>query len=195
MQTQYFHGDIDPKQLAGTLLVNFNRGNLRAQQFGDDQKIAVQITSRSQPTSGGQTALTVSIIKIEDGVAIQIGKQAWLGIAASLGTTALSAWRNPWSLLSRLDDVAQDLEYLQLTERVWEVIQSEMRSSKATFELSDRLRRLVCSYCQVANAVGDPYCIACGAPLGPSQPRTCKNCGFVIKTGETQCSNCGKPVD
>lgn len=194
MQTKYFHGEIDPKQLANTLLVNFNRGNLRAQQFGDDRKIAVQIATRNQPTSGGQTALTVSIKKVEDGVAIQIGKQAWFGIAASLGKTALSAWRNPWNLLSRLDDVAQDLEYLQLTEQVWEIIQSEMRANKASFELSDRLRRLVCSYCQVANNVGEPSCIACGAPLGPSQPRPCKNCGFVNNTYDALCSNCNKPI-
>lgn len=194
METQFFHGEITPGQIANALLVHFNRGNLRAQQFGDDRKVAVQISSRSQPTSGGQTALTVSVSEIEDGVAIQIGKQAWLGVAASLGMTALSAWRNPWSLLSRLDDVAQDLEYLQLTEQVWDVIQSELQANNASFELSDRLRRLVCSYCQVANVVGEPNCIACGAPLGPSQPRTCRNCGFVVKPGEGKCANCGETI-
>lgn len=191
MQPRYFHGAIEPGQVANALLVHFNRGNLRAQQFGDNQRTAVQITSRDRPNAGGQTALTVSIHKIEDGVEIQIGKQAWLGIAASLGMTALSAWRNPWSLLSRFDDIAQDIEYLQLSERVWEVIQNEVRSANASFELSDRLRRIICSYCQVANPVGESSCIACGAPLGPSQPSTCKNCGFVIKAGETVCPNCG----
>lgn len=195
MHTRFFHGDIEPKQLANALLAHFNRGNLRAQQFGDAEKIAVQISSRSQPTSGGYTALTISITKIEDGVAIQIGKQAWLGVAASLGMTALAAWRNPWSILSRLDDVAQDLEYIQLTERVWEVIQSEIHASNASYELSERLRRIVCSYCQVANPVGESNCIACGAPLGPDQPKVCMNCGFVIKAGEVVCSNCGQPVD
>jgi len=195
MNTRFFHGDIEPRQLANMLLGHFNRGNLRAQQFGDAEKIAVQISSRSQPTSGGQTAVTITINKIEDGVAILIGKQAWLGVAASLGMTALAAWRNPWSLLSRLDDVAQDLEHLQLTERVWEVIQSELLASNASYELSERLRRIVCSYCQVANPVGEANCIACGAPLGLGQPITCKNCGFVVKTGEAICPNCGQSVN
>jgi hypothetical protein len=131
---------------------------------------------------------------VEDGIAVQLGKQTWLGVAASLGVTALSAFRNPFSLLGRLDDLAQDIENLQLTDEVWDVIENVARMRGATFELSERFRRLKCEYCNTANPIGEPSCIACGAPLGDSQPNTCKNCGFVVKRTESNCPNCGNPL-
>jgi DNA-directed RNA polymerase subunit RPC12/RpoP len=96
-------------------------------------------------------------------------------------------------VIARLDDIAQDVTSLSLAEQVWEEIENVARSSGANFELSERLRRLVCAYCSTANPVGEPGCIACGAPLGPSQPQTCKKCGFVVKTEEKRCPQCGEP--
>ena len=191
MEQRIFHGNLTPKALASALQGEFNRGNLRAQQIGSAQKIMVQIATRDQPLAGGQTALTVNIEALEDGVAVSLGRQAWLGVAASLGKTALSAWRNPWRILERLDDLAQDIENLQLTEKVWQTIESTARNLGASYELSERLRRMVCEYCLVANPVGEPSCLACGAPLGKVQPDTCRNCGFVLKLGEITCPNCG----
>ena len=121
----------------------------------------------------------------------EIGQQAWFGVAASLGTTALSALRNPFALLGRLDDLAQDIENLTLSDRVWQVIASSAQARGASKKLSERLRRMECEYCGTANPVGEPSCIACGAPLGKVQPGTCPNCGFVVKAGEKQCPNCG----
>jgi RNase P subunit RPR2 len=195
MEPRIFHGNITPQDIASYLLAQFNRGNYRAQQLGSGEKIIVQIATRASPASGGETALTVNMQAVEDGVATQIGKQAWLGVAASLGMTALTAWRNPFALLSRLDDLAQDIENLQLSEQVWENIESVARAAKVSYELSDRLRRMVCEYCNTANPVGEPNCIACGAPLGNVQPRTCANCGFVVKISESVCPNCGQKLD
>jgi len=195
MEPRIFHGNITPQDIASYLLAQFNRGNYRAQQLGEGEKLVVQIATRESPVSGGETALTVNLQSVEDGVTVQIGKQAWLGVAASLGMTALTAWRNPLALLSRLDDLAQDIENLQLSEQVWENIESVARAANVTFELSDRLRRIVCEYCNTANPVGEPNCIACGAPLGSVQPRTCKNCGFVVKTTEPVCPNCGQKLE
>lgn len=195
MEQRIFHGNLTPKALANALQGEFNRGDLRTQQIGTPQKIMVQIATRDQPLAGGQTALTVSIESVEDGVAVSVGQQAWLGVAASLGKTALSAWRNPWHLLERLDDLAQDIENLQLSEKVWQTIETTTRNLGATHELSDRLRRMVCEYCLVANPVGEANCLACGAPLGMVQPDTCRNCGFVIKMGESICPNCGSRID
>lgn len=194
MQPRIFHGDLAPVDIARALIAEFNHGNLQAHQIGSDDKIAVQIASDQQPVSGGQTALTVSLQKVEDGVSVLIGKQAWLGVAASLGWTALTAWRNPWTLLNHLDDLAQDIENLQLSEQVWEVIENQARAAGASFELSERLKRMVCLYCNTANPVGESNCIACGAPLGDVQPHTCPNCGFIIKTNESTCPNCGKKI-
>lgn len=194
MEQRIFHGTLAPHDIAHALIARFNRGNLRAQQLGDDQQVVVQIATRQGANSGGQTATTVSIQSVEDGVAVGIGKQTWLGVAASLGATALAAVRNPFNLLGRLDDLAQDIESLQINQQIWETIVDVAQGANASYELSERLRRMVCDYCNTANPVGEPNCIACGAPLGSAQPRTCPNCGFVIKTGEGICPNCRRPM-
>ena len=189
-----FHGNLSSDEIARTLTANFNKQNLRAQQFGSGNHVVVQISTREKSRSGGDTALSIDIRQVEDGIAVQLGQQSWLGVAASLGQTVLWAWRNPWSLIGRLDDIAQDIEYIQLADQVWEFIEDTAYSAGASFELSERLRRLECSYCHTANPVGEPRCIACGAPLGEQQPGTCNNCGFVIKKGELSCPNCGQKL-
>lgn len=194
MEQRIFHGDITPHEIGRALIARFNRGNLMARQYGERDKVIVQVASHQFASSGGQTALTVNLEKVEDGVAIQIGKQAWLGVFASLGTTILSVWRSPFNLLNRLDDVAQDIENIQLTTDIWATIEEVARIKGANFELSERLRRLTCEYCYTANPVGEPNCISCGAPLGLVQPTTCKNCGYVVRTKEVICPNCGKSL-
>jgi len=191
MDQRIYHGKISPEDFARSLMAHFNRGNLRVQQIGGGSELAVQIASRIGAESGGQTALGINIQHVEDGVSVQVGKQAWFGVAASLGMTALAAMRNPLSLLSRIDDLAQDIEYVQLTDEVWRVIDQTARSMKAGHELSERLRRLVCDYCDTPNPVGEPSCIACGAPLGSVQPNACPNCGFVVTHKTGRCPNCG----
>lgn len=191
MEQQIFHGDLNPADVAQALLGEFNRGNLRAQTLGQSNNLAVQIGTRPGAGSGGQTALTVTIQRAPDGVMVQIGQQEWLGVAASLGWTAFTVLRNPLNLFGRLDDLAQDVENLQLTERVWQVIEQTVRAAGASHQLSERLQRVTCEYCGTANPVGEGSCVACGAPLGRSQPSSCPNCGFVIKPGDLNCPNCG----
>jgi RNase P subunit RPR2 len=191
MEPRIFHGKLTPNEVVRALMAQFNRGNLRATQYGQGQAMVVQIATRDRPASGGQTALTVQIQKVEDGVSVQIGEQGLWGVAASLGQTALSTLLNPWNLLGRLDDLAQDVENLQLSEKVWATVEDVARTAGASFELSERLRRMVCEYCNAANPVGEAVCVACGAPLGNVQPTTCKQCGFVFRPGEKFCANCG----
>ena len=191
MEQRTYHGPITPADFARALIAEFNRGNIRAQQIGDDQEILVQIASSVAPVSGGQTAITVHLSPIEDGVMVSLGQQEWMGVAASLGTTALMALRNPLSLLGRLDDLAQDISALQLSTRIWTTIEDTAREQGASFEISERLRRLTCAYCLTANPVGAPSCLACGAPLGPAQPVTCLKCGFVSDAGSRFCPQCG----
>lgn len=140
--------------------------------------------------SGGQTALTIGIRKVEDGVMIELGNQAWFGVAASLGHTALSALRNPFSLLGRLDDLAQDFENLQLSENVWRAIDRCVTAYGASYALSERLSRIICEYCGTANPLGEGSCIACGAPLGEAHPTSCPHCGFAVTVEEIYCPNC-----
>lgn len=191
METRIFHGELTPHDIAQSLLAQFHRTPYRVQQIGDSERIVVQIATQAMPASGGQTAITVTMEKVADGVAVQLGSQSWVGIAASLGKTAMIAWRNPFGLLSRLDDLAQDIENLGISEQIWDVIEKSALAAGASFELSSRLKRIECAYCHVANPVGEPSCLACGAPLGAEQPRTCSNCGFVLKSEELICPNCG----
>jgi hypothetical protein len=194
MEQRIYHGNLTIEDISETLLAHFNHGNLRAQQLGDQDRLIVQIGTRPGAMAGGDTTVSVILQKVEDGVSVQLGQQAWLGIAASLGTTALAAMRNPFNLLGRLDDLAQDISNLQINEQVWQAIDDVARAAGASQELSNRLRRAVCPYCRTANPVGGASCIACGAPLGDVQPRTCPNCGFVIKPNEAVCPNCKRLV-
>ncbi|WKZ34307.1 MAG: zinc ribbon domain-containing protein [Anaerolineales bacterium] len=190
MERKIFHGNIKPVDIAQALLGEFNRGNLRAQTLGQSEKMVVQVGTRPDAMSGGQTAMTVTIQKLDDGVIVELGQQAWLGVAASLGVSALSALKNPFSLLGRLDDIAQDIENLTLSERIWQVIAKTARAANASTDLSEKLRRLTCEYCHAANPVGEPSCVACGAPLGKVQPNTCGYCGYVVKITDKSCPNC-----
>ena len=194
MDRRIFHGNIEPNDIAQALVAEFSRGNMHAQIVGNAAKMAVQISTRQGAQSGGQTALTITIQDTDDGIMVDIGQQAWLGVAASLGQTAISALRNPFSLLGRLDDLAQDIENMQLSDRVWQLVDRTIATVGASYKLSDRLRRVTCDYCQTANPVGEGSCIACGAPLGNAHPTSCSNCGFAVSQAETVCPNCHKSL-
>jgi hypothetical protein len=194
MDQRVYHGNIKPEDIARSLTGHFNRGNLHVQAVGNNPSMVVQIATAAQPASGGQTALSITVQSIEDGVSVQVGQQAWLGVAANLGISAFAAFRNPFALLSRLDDIAQDIEYIQLSDEVWKVIDDTARTLAATHQLSERLLRIECEYCGTANPVGEAQCIACGAPLGSAQPITCGKCGYVLVHGEKNCPNCGAAI-
>ncbi len=194
MNRRFFHGRLTPVDVAQSLLAEFNRANLGAQTFGTSEKMFVQIGTRPGAPSGGQTALTVAIEGAPDGVMIEMGQQAWMGTAASLGWSALTALKNPLSLLGRIDDIAQDLENLQLSENIWKAVERAAQAAGASHELSERFKRVACDYCGAATPMGEATCLACGAPLGKSQPTSCRHCGFVILRGENTCPNCGKQI-
>jgi len=175
-------------------MAEFNQGNMQTQLLGDNKNFTVQIASSQWARSGGRTALTVNIQQIEDGVMVEIGQQEWLGMAASLGTTLISAVLNPINLLGRLDDIAQDITNLQLNEKIWQLVENVTRAAGASQELSERLTRITCEFCGAANPVGEATCVACGAPLGKDQPKACLKCGYVLEHEENFCPNCGQAI-
>lgn len=191
MPQRIYHGNLSNEDLARAIIGHFGHGNLHVQKYGDGETIIVQIATSPYAVSGGKTALSVQLQNVTDGVSVEMSKQTWLGIAASLGTSAIAALHNPLNLLSRLDDIAQDIEYVQLVENVWQVIDSSARALGSGFELSARLSRYICDYCNTPNPPGEPSCIACGAPLGNIQPRVCKKCGYATVLNELRCKNCG----
>jgi hypothetical protein len=191
MDTRTYHGDIEPADMAAALVATFDQGNWRCQTIRQGDKVMVQIATHQHARSGGKAAMTVTIQKVEDGVTVGLGTHEWLGVAASLGQTALSTLLNPWNILSRLDDIAQDITSLTLADRVWEAVEKCARVSGAAKTISERLQTLTCPYCHTANKVADPNCVGCGAPLGPVQPVGCPRCGNVMPASSKFCSNCG----
>jgi hypothetical protein len=194
MDRRIYHGNILPIDIAHALMAEFNRSNLHAQTISQHDKVAVQIATRMGAMSGGQTALTVSLQRVEDGVMVEMGRQEWLGVAASLGQTAWSALRNPLSLLGRLDDLAQDIESIQLADNVWKAIDRAVASKGASYALTERLTRLTCEYCGAANPLGEASCLSCGAPMGDIHPSSCPHCGFAITPEESVCPNCRRTL-
>jgi hypothetical protein len=188
--TRVYHGNIRAVDIARTLKGEFHRGNYVVQTYGKPEKIVLQIATKQHLQSGGQTALTVNLNDTEDGVIVSVQKQKWLGIAASIGQSAIATVMNPWNLLSRIDDIAQDIESITLVDDIWDIVEKRVRIAGAGMQLSDKLRRVTCHYCGSAIRTGEPNCVACGAPLGEVQPVTCKNCGFVASPGDHHCPNC-----
>jgi hypothetical protein len=185
-----YHGEITPEAIASALSAEFNRANLTTKVFRGGKKLTVQISTPRVRSSGGPTAISVQLIPVEDGVQVRLSEQKLIGVAASLGQSALMALLRPTSLLHRLDDIAQDVTSLQLEQQIWEILDQTAEAHGASHEISERLRRLSCAYCQSANPVGEANCVACGAPLGLVQPKACTNCGYVVSAGDSQCPEC-----
>jgi hypothetical protein len=194
MQQRIFHGNLTPEDFAQALVANFNRGNMEVQQISNNDKVTVQIASSRFSSAGGRTALSVILQPVADGVSVTLGEQSWLGIAGNMGATILSVLHNPFSLINRLDDIAQDAENIQLVDEVWKVIGDTARSLGSGYQLSENLKRYICEYCNTANPPGEPRCIACGAPMGDVQPQVCPNCGYILKPAESICPNCGNRI-
>ena len=194
MDQRTFHGELTAKDLANALIAKFNQGAMRAQQRGRGKNVVVQIGTSRARRSGGATATTVYLSEVEDGVHVRVGEQQWLGLAASFGKTALMTLLRPSSLISRLDDVAQDISSLTLADRIMDTLKDTAATYGASYKITQRLRRLTCPYCATANPVGDPSCVACGGPLGYRQPIACDNCGFVSEAGTSICINCGEAL-
>ena len=195
MTTKIYHGKITAENLAKAIATRFNTNDLVTRYTSNEDQYHLQIASRRDAQSGGKTSIGLVLQQLGDGVAVKIGKQDWLGIAASLGLSALSFRLNPFNLLGRLDDIAQDIENLSLDDRLWEMIDDVATTMGASQQLSERLRRMACEYCDTANPVGQPRCIACGAPLGGTQPRTCDKCGFIAAPEDIACTNCGSALE
>ncbi len=194
MSERTYHGNIVPADMATALVAAFNQGNLRCQQVGTGDKVMVQIATRDYAQSGGRTALAVTMQKVTDGVTVSVGQGEWLGVAASLGQTALATLLNPWNLINRLDDIAQDLTSLSLETKVWEALERFSRTAQTTKTISARLTTVMCPYCLTANQLGAANCENCGGPLGEAQPVSCGKCGNVMPPKSKFCSNCGSAI-
>lgn len=192
-QQRTYHGEITPDDMAAALLAEFNQGNLHltAAKIGAGRGVLVQIATRPGRHSGGNTAVAVALQKVEDGVNVVIGQQDMLGVAASLGQTALATLFNPLSVIGRLGDLAQDVNAFSLTDRIWTTLERFARTTQSTKAISARLQSVACPYCNTINPLGAAQCSHCGGPLGEAQPVACVKCGNVMPPKSHFCGNCG----
>ena len=65
-----------------------------------------------------------------------------------------------------LANVADDVETLQLPQKVWEVIEHAAETAQEPPK-----DHVVCPYCNTANEIGVLTCPQCGGSLSESQPR------------------------
>ena len=186
-----YHGEITPDDMAAALLAEFNQGNLQTRQIGAGCQVLVQIATRPGRHSGGNTAIAVTLQKVDDGVNVTVGQQDMLGVAASLGQTALASLFNPLSVIGRLGDLAQDVNALNLTDRIWATLEQFARAMRSTKAISARLQSVACPYCSTVNRLGAAQCRKCGGPLGEVQPVACLKCGNVMPPKSHFCGNCG----
>lgn len=191
MKSKIYNGDLKLEEVAATLANFFNRGPLSSAASIEGDRAFVQIGSQGGAHSGGRTSIGVSLHQTDGRLEAQVGDQSVLGLAGSLGASALLAWLNPLNLLGRLDDIAADIENLTLEDQVWKVLDRIAAEGGASQQLSARMQRMMCPYCGTANKLGEGRCVACGAPLGDVQPGTCPKCGYLLTHNESKCPNCG----
>jgi hypothetical protein len=190
METRTYHGKVTPRDVAGVLVSRFSSDDLSAVTSGDGEKIIVNISSAGY--QGGRTALAVGLSPASDGVMVTVGDHNLLGLAADLVQTGLGAWRNPLALIGEIDDVARNVEKMNLPAQVWATVDHYCQSMGAG--LTAEPTTVTCPYCGVLGPIGAGTCAACGAPLGRSQPLTCSKCGKLLPADLQYCTRCGSPL-
>ncbi len=187
MEQKTYHGKITPQELAQVLVGRFNTADMSATVSGEGAKLIVHLEAGGY--SGGQTSLAVGLAPVADGVTITVGDQNLLGVAADLLQSGLKALWNPVTIIGEIDDVARNVERLNLPQQVWETVDHYCQSVGAG--LTPELSGVTCPYCGVLNPLGTGQCPQCGAPLGQAQPITCPQCGKTLPPHLKFCTRCG----
>ena len=126
MEQRTYHGKITTREVAEALLGRFHGDDMSVAMSGDDDKIMLNISSAGW--QGGRTALAVGLSQVSAGVMVTVGEHSLLGVAADLLQTGLGALRNPLTIIGEIDDVARNVERLNLPAQVWETVDHYARS-------------------------------------------------------------------
>ena len=162
---QYLLKDFnDAKEFIGTLSQEFDTDSFDVfSDFHDEATISAKITSQTDFGRGSRTSIYVYAKKQNNDLLVTVSDQEWSSIASSLGTTLLSAAINPINLLHRLDDLAVDVQNIQLSDRVKTFVK-EFKQHKSDLAIEE-IDRYSCKYCKSKNEPKSTHCRACGAPL------------------------------
>ncbi|MBU0495568.1 MAG: zinc ribbon domain-containing protein [Chloroflexi bacterium] len=192
MSERKYRGNVTPGDLAEALVNQFNRGDYRAAKSGRGTQAVVQISTNRRMRGEPDTAVSVTITPTPEGVHVSMGDPQWLDIAADLVQTGIGALLNPWSLVREVDDVARNVQDLNLPQEVWQAIDQYAKTVGSRPALLPEPTSVTCPYCRSGNAIGEGRCENCGAPLGDAQPVRCPSCQRLLAAGTSQCPQCGE---
>lgn len=190
MEQRTYHGKITPDELAQALTARFDGDDLSATVTGEEGKLLVSISSSGW--QGGRTALQVGLSAVSSGVLVTVGEHDVLGVASDLLQTGLAALVNPMSVIGEMNDVARNVERLELPRLVWETV--DHYASSVGAGLTPDPVVVTCPYCGVDSPIGVTKCSSCGASLASAQPLTCGRCGKILPADLKFCTRCGAPL-
>lgn len=191
VEQRAYHGDIEPDDLARSLVLRFDEDETRAHRIqGQAGRAVVQIRSRRLEHSDPTTAVTVHISPTKTGITVSVSEQKVLGVAADMAKTGVQAWLNPMRLLSEIDDIARNVRWLGLRSEVWKAVDEYCRTQGSGRGAAGILSNVICPYCGTPNDIGAQNCKACQAPLAEAQPIVCGRCGFMNEPQAELCVNC-----
>lgn len=191
MEQRTYHGKITPEELAQALTARFSGDDLSATVAGEEGRLLVSISSSGW--QGGRTALQVGLSAVvSGGVLVTVGEHDVLGVASDLLQTGLAAMVNPLTVIGEMNDVARNVERLQLPKLVWETV--DHYASSVGAGLTPDPVVVTCPYCGVDSPIGVTKCSSCGASLASAQPLTCAKCGKILPATLKYCTRCGAPL-
>ncbi|MCU0520898.1 MAG: zinc ribbon domain-containing protein [Anaerolineae bacterium] len=192
VEQRAYHGSIEPKDLARSLVLRFDASETRAHWMaGEAGRAVVQIQSRQMEQRDPTTAVTVHISPTKTGITVSVSEQKVLSVAADMAKTGVEAWLNPLRLLGELDDIARNVRWLGLRSEVWKAVDDYCRTQGSGRGAAGMLLHIICPYCSTPNDIGAQNCKSCLAPLAAAQPIVCGRCGFLNAPEASLCVNCG----
>ena len=191
VEQRAYHGNIEPSDLARSLVLRFDEGETQAHWMeGQAGRAVVQIQSRLRESGDPTTAVTVHVSPTKTGITVSVSEQKVLSVAADIAKTGLQAWLNPLRLLGEIDDIARNVRWLGLRSEVWKAVDEYCRTQGGARGAAGILSNVICPYCGTPNDIGAQNCRACRAPLAEVQPIVCGRCGFMNEPQAELCVNC-----
>jgi predicted RNA-binding Zn-ribbon protein involved in translation (DUF1610 family) len=221
MEQRTYQGTIDLDGLAQYLLDTWDQGDTVAQALEGDEGLIVQVGQRS----GGffsdepQTALTLALEPVSDGLRVTLGEQQWYrdggGQIMVGGLIGFFPFFFTWPLGGGRDEPVDPVLTSQVWESVDRYVQPAGAATGATKQLpqqpgaatgattrlpqqpgattgaTTRLADIACPSCGTANVREAERCRECGTYL---QARACPQCGVANPATANFCMRCGSTL-
>ncbi|GHO42519.1 zinc ribbon domain-containing protein [Ktedonospora formicarum] len=198
--------NLDLERMARDIEDYFVRQGYQVQHFGMQDQVAVQMRKGGELEAlvGLQAALTVTLQKVQGGVAANIGQQQWIDKAAVGAIGVFFLW--PLMVTAGAGLIRQAGLETQIFNAVDIAVQrqggrpySPPHYSTRPYGQSRPSRQAVpmqCPHCQAQNDEGDAYCSYCGKSLRPEPKKVshCQQCGATLKPDAAFCAKCGQAV-